>query len=625
MDIFEKIFEKVWTPDWKIKKQQSSTIHLEIIKPYLEIICAYCLERNASFNIVASKFFIGGNQNQIHLPEYIPISSEPKINKRLYLYLSMVSCAAIKLNLKTSYPQLKSRIAKRIEFQSHMPKINLLLDKQFPEFKNLQEKILFDIQPKKNHFNSPKGHELINLWKSLTIKRDNLSLSEINLISDLIIQQKANDQTPDFLLYSTPCLGTTIDFAIISSPNIEENEHSRNMTEKTKEGTEELKKVDLNEEKKKDNPVTHSFEKMETLDDYQGGHRTASGDDELKSHENALNELELNQITIDGENSKSLYRSNSKLLFQFSEGQTTPPDNLEQSIPYPEWSQSKNQYLENFCHLYLHSPKINDGRVHENYIKDLMDKYKKQINQIRSKINAIYNEPLWKYQQKDGQEIDHDSVVKYLINLRGGAVSESNFYAEKRHLRKDISVYFLFDQSLSTDSWIKNHRVLDTIIDSLCLAGLFFKDLIENIHIAGTWSATRRHCHYINYKECHESWDRFFAISKDITPTGYTRLGPALRHSIKRIEKDNFRKKILILLTDGKPTDLDRYEGQHGIYDIKKACQEAEDAGIFIYALTIGKEEKFYFSQMFKHYFTISHPEQFPEQIINILLHVLKR
>jgi len=608
MDVFEKIFEKVWTPDWKRKKQQTSTLHLEHIKPYLDFVCAYYIEKSSPINIVASRFFIGSNQHQIHLPEYIPLSNQLQINRKFYLYLCLVICAAHKLKLKTSYPQLKSRIAKRLEFLTHMPQINLELDQQFPIFKKLQNDILAELHAPQTNGVISKNNDLFQLWSTLTIRRDLLSPSEIHILKDNILKQKSNDQIPDYLFYTIPCLGTSTEFKSISAPQVAESEHQRDSTEKTNDTTEELKNVNLNDEKKNDNPVTHSFEKMETLDDYQGGHRTTSGDDEIKSHENALNELELNQLTIDGENSKSLYRSNTKHLFQFSETQATPPNNLDTSVYYPEWSQSKKQYLQNFCHLYLHHPQQNKDITHDLYIKELTTKYKKTIHQIRLKVNAIYNEPLW----------------KYLVNLRCQTISELNFYAEKRNLRKDIAVYFLFDQSLSTDSWIKNNRVLDTIIDSLCLAGLFFQDLIQNIHIAGTWSATRRHCHYLSYKEGHESWDRFFALSKHITPTGYTRLGPAIRHTINTIEKDHTRKKMLILLTDGKPTDLDHYEGQHGIYDIKKACQEAEDAGIYTYALTVGKEEKYYFSQMFKHNSTISHPEQFPEEILNILLLGLK-
>lgn len=624
MDVFEKIFGKVWTPEWKRKKQQTSTLHLEYIKPYLDFVCAYYIEKSAPINIVASRFFIGSNQYQIHLPECIPISHQLQINRKFYLYLCLVICAAHKLKLKTSYPQLKSRIAKRLEFLIHMPQINLELDQQFPSFKKLQNDILAEFHIPKTNTKFSNNYDLLQRWSTLTIRRDILSPSEIHDLKDCILKQKSNDQIPDYLFYTIPCLGSSAEFKSISAPEVAESEHLRDSTEKTNDTTEELKNVNLNDEKKNDNPVTHSFEKMETLDDYQGGHRTTSGDDEIKSHENALNELELNQLTIDGENSKSLYRSNTKHLFQFSETQATTPDNLDKSVFYPEWSQSKKQYLQNFCHLYLHHPQQNKEVAHDLHIKELTTKYKKTIHQMRSKVNALYNEPLWKYQQKDGQEVDHDAVIKYLINLRCQTISELNFYADKRNLRKDIAVYFLFDQSLSTDSWVKNNRVLDTIIDSLCLAGLFFQDLIQNIHIAGTWSATRRHCHYLSYKEGQESWDRFFALSKHIAPTGYTRLGPAIRHSINRIENDHARKKMLILLTDGKPTDLDHYEGQHGIYDIKKACQEAEDAGIYTYALTVGNEEKYYFSQMFKHYSTISHPEQFPEKILNILLLALK-
>ena len=105
-----------------------------------------------------------------------------------------------------------------------------------------------------------------------------------------------------------------------------------------------------------------------------------------------------------------------------------------------------------------------------------------------------------------------------------------------------------------------------------------------------------------------------------LTPRGYTRLGPALRHAVTELQQTASKKKLLILLTDGKPTDLDHYEGRYGIEDMRHAMIEAEQVGVQVQALAIDSEAKFYFLQIFSKnkYQILSHPKLLPEQLFKI-------
>lgn len=80
------------------------------------------------------------------------------------------------------------------------------------------------------------------------------------------------------------------------------------------------------------------------------------------------------------------------------------------------------------------------------------------------------------------------------------------------------------------------------------------------------------------------------------------------------------KKKLLILLTDGKPTDLDHYEGRYGIEDMRHALLEAQQAGVHVQALEIDSEAKFYFPQIFsqQNYQILSDPKNLPEQLFKI-------
>ncbi|HIH2762285.1 MAG TPA: VWA domain-containing protein [Candidatus Azoamicus sp.] len=104
-------------------------------------------------------------------------------------------------------------------------------------------------------------------------------------------------------------------------------------------------------------------------------------------------------------------------------------------------------------------------------------------------------------------------------------------------------------------------------------------DDIPNNLIATFYSNTRHDCTYNIIKNTKE---KEIKNIKNINPNGYTRIGPAIRHSIKKLKTNKSKKKIILIITDGNPTDYDEYEGIYGINDIKMAIKEGEKIHIDI-------------------------------------------
>lgn len=78
-----------------------------------------------------------------------------------------------------------------------------------------------------------------------------------------------------------------------------------------------------------------------------------------------------------------------------------------------------------------------------------------------------------------------------------------------------------------------------------------------------------------------------------------TRVGPALRHATELLLRTGARKRLLLLVSDGKPTDLDRYEGRYGIADVRQAVREAEAVAVETVALAIDHRARLYLPRMF--------------------------
>jgi nitric oxide reductase NorD protein len=153
--------------------------------------------------------------------------------------------------------------------------------------------------------------------------------------------------------------------------------------------------------------------------------------------------------------------------------------------------------------------------------------------------------------------------------------------------------------SYSTDAWIEGHRVLDISKESILVLGEAFEGWQDRVGIGGFYSHTRRDCRFVMIKSFDEPWQRCKAALASLEPTGYTRIGPALRHGIHLLQQERAAKKLLLLISDGKPTDYDHYEGRYGIADVRQAIREATRARIYVYAFAIDMQAKLYLPHMF--------------------------
>jgi len=164
---------------------------------------------------------------------------------------------------------------------------------------------------------------------------------------------------------------------------------------------------------------------------------------------------------------------------------------------------------------------------------------------------------------------------------------------------RDLVTLRLVDLSYSTDAWLQGHRVLDIAKESVLVLSEALAQWRDRVGIAGFYSNTRRHCRFVLLKSFDEPWPHCKAALAGLEPTGYTRIGPALRHGVALLERQHAAKKLLLLISDGKPTDYDRYEGRYGIADVRQAMREAYQARIHTYALAVDVQAKHSLPQMF--------------------------
>ena len=222
--------------------------------------------------------------------------------------------------------------------------------------------------------------------------------------------------------------------------------------------------------------------------------------------------------------------------------------------------------------------------------------------------------------QTSGESIDLDAVIDMFADIKAKHTPDERLYLSKRKRKKELSLLFLLDLSLSSDGYAHGNRIIDVEKQVSILLGEVLSEQFVDFQIDGFYSKTRNNTSYITLKAFDESWQQARMKIGAVQPTGYTRIGPALRHATAELNKRDARKKWLVLLSDGKPNDYDRYEGKYGIQDTKQALREMRVLGINNYAVAIEEQAKFYLPQMFgqNHYNILSSPRELITSLTNL-------
>lgn len=356
----------------------------------------------------------------------------------------------------------------------------------------------------------------------------------------------------------------------------------------------------------------HTFEKAETLEEYSGLDRKTDDDDELEDHAEALRSLQMTQVMRSQERPRSIYRADVVM-----EGLSLDvADNAAGTgIPYPEWDFQKQCHKPAWCFVRQNSVQEAD----EAWVRTTERKHRASILDLRKKLAALATQTQRAKRQPFGEELDIDAIVAAKVDLFTGHAPDERLYIHRQRKLHDVAAAIVMDQSFSTDAWIDDARVLDTIRETLFCVGEVLDEFIESFAVAGFSSNTRRQCDFNVIKDFAEPWRNTRARLGGLTANGYTRIGAALRHAQELLIRQPAERRVIFLLTDGRPCDYDRYEGDYGIHDVRRAIETGKRHGILTHAFAVEKRAREQFPRMFsrQHYDIVPNPRALVASMCN--------
>ncbi|MFT3953210.1 MAG: VWA domain-containing protein [Piscinibacter sp.] len=221
---------------------------------------------------------------------------------------------------------------------------------------------------------------------------------------------------------------------------------------------------------------------------------------------------------------------------------------------------------------------------------------------VRRRLEVLRAAPRWQRQCADGEAIDLDAWVRHAADdAQATSPRDPPVFARRVRGERSLATLLLADLSLSTDAHVDNDaRVIDVIRDSLYVFGEALDGSGDNFAMLGFSSVRRHNVRMQHLKGFDEPWSAAVRSRVGaIKPGYYTRMGAALRHATKQLAQRPERQRLLIILTDGKPNDLDVYEGRWGLEDTRAAVHEARAAGLLPFCLSIDAEAHDYLPHLF--------------------------
>jgi len=290
---------------------------------------------------------------------------------------------------------------------------------------------------------------------------------------------------------------------------------------------------------------------------------------------------------------------------------------------YSEWDHATMQYKRNAVIVRVRparetSPEWATATLQEH--APLVRRVRERFERLRARRTRLPRE-------RDGEELDLAACVGALVDARSGHAVDERLYVAVRPARRELAILLLVDVSGSTDTFVtKTLQVIDVEKIALLLAAEALDALGDRYAMLSFSGKGAQSVHVTTIKSFAErNGPTVRGRISALAPDANTRLGAAIRHATALLDAQSAGHRLLLILSDGKPNDIDAYQGPHGIEDSRQAINEARARDVFPFCLTVDHEEPEYLRRIFgmAGYSILPRPDQLPKVLIEVVRHLL--
>ena len=531
------------------------------------------------------------NESALMLPATIDVFPDKALNRDLYLWLAALASgdAGIKAN-QTDWIRYNQWLSCKVL-------------KRFPGLNERYQRLVaaqLALRPNQEQLNTPDATLEKVIQQALIKPEEVVALSYESLIAEV----KYMPQPVYLWLHPSPPGAAQ---NVVANQDNTDTPNSAGETvepeEKRRYRAEQVEMPNGN-----DGLVLDRFENIFSWAEYIKVDRTTDEDEDLDTAEESAKDLD--QLSVARDSKSTAKRIRFDLDLPSAESDDTL---VGEGILLPEWDYRKSDLVKDYCLL---QPMIADDAE----AIDLPPRLRKIAKRLRSQFEALVPSRIWYKAQNEGSEIDLDAYIHFVAEQKHAhATDEQGMFRDFRGGFRDMACLLLADLSLSTDSYVNNDaRVIDVIRDSLLLFAEALSATGDQFAMYGFSSRYRDHVRFHTLKTFSESHNNITRGRINVIKPGYyTRMGAAIRYASDKLSQQRASQQLLLLLTDGKPNDLDLYDGRYGIEDTRMALIEARRKGLQPFCVTIDEKGGDYLPYMFgtENFVVIRDPSELPREL----------
>ena len=286
-------------------------------------------------------------------------------------------------------------------------------------------------------------------------------------------------------------------------------------------------------------------------------------------------------------------------------------------IRYPEWDHRIQAYNEPGAIVRL-LPAA-DGP--QQWVDKTLAEHRSMLDAIRQRFEMLRGQRTPLRRQLDGDDLDLEACIDARADLRAGHPMAQALYRSQKRTKRDMAILLLIDISGSTDGWVSSgRRVIDVEREALLLVCIALGAMGEPYAVQAFSGHGPRSVSVRTLKRFDEPYGN--PVAKRIAalePDQFTRAGTAIRHASATLMREPAAQRLLLLLSDGKPNDVDVYEGRYGVEDMRRAVIEAKLQGIAPFCLTVDRYAAGYLPGVFgaKQYALLAKPSMLPTALLD--------
>ncbi|MEM9576882.1 MAG: nitric oxide reductase D protein [Pseudomonadota bacterium] len=359
-------------------------------------------------------------------------------------------------------------------------------------------------------------------------------------------------------------------------------------TSETLESTKKATRKASDQTDRRDSLILHKFEAILSFTDFLNLNRRTE-DDDPDAAKKALDDLEELSLTDISKAPATRFKLNLDLAASDVNREAVSGEHT-----YDEWDTRSQSYLKDHCRVFAsltdpaEAPAAQDAAA------------ARRIRTVRRQFEAFRPRPVTLKGQPDGDTLDLSAVIRARADLAATGSAEDRLWCQTRPTARDLAVSILIDTSRSTESAVTGRAVIDIEREALTALAWGLHGCGDPLAIHG-FSSLRRDRVYVEC--CKDFSDPMGELVErklaSLRPGFYTRLGAAIRRTSAHLQKAPQASRLLLILTDGKPNDIDHYEGRHGIEDTRIAIREARRRGQSVFGITVDPKGQSWFPRLF--------------------------